>query len=140
MFYNEDGTPKVFPTEFGYHYIAVTGSTSTKELPSDEEMKAIIAKYLYINSTEEEQATFKDADGYFDDLAKLTEDEQTFITSWYSPATEEMSGSNPIALALIADRTSDHAKAIINFGNDEDLEERYNAINEVLRKSYEEEE
>lgn len=140
MLNNEDGTPKVFPTEFGYHYIAVTGSTSTKELPSDAEMKAIITKYLYINSTEEEQATFKDADGYFDDLAKLTEDEQTFITSWYSPATEEMSGSNPIALALIADRTSDHAKALINFGNDEDLEERYNAINEVLRKSYEEEE
>ena len=140
MLNNEDGTPKVFATEFGYHYIAVTGSTSVDELPSDEEMKAIIAKYLYINSTEEEQATYKDADGFFDDLAKLTEDEQNFITSWYSPATEEMSGSNPIALALIADRTSDRAKELINFGNDEDLEERYNAINEVLRKSYEEEE
>ena len=140
MLNNEDGTPKVFTTEFGYHYIAVTGSTSTKELPTDEEMKAIIAKYLYINSTEEEQATFENTDGFYDNLAKLTEDEQSFITSWYSPATEEMSGSNPIALALIADRTSDHAKELINFGNDSNLEERYNAINKVLKESYEEEE
>ena len=75
-----------------------------------------------------------------DNLAKLTEEEQKFITSWYSPATEEMSGSNPIALALIADRTSDRAMGLINFGNDEDLERRYNAINEILKKSYEEEE
>ncbi len=140
MLNNADGTPKVFATEFGYHYIAVTGSTSIDALPSDQEMKDIIAKYLYINSTEEEQATFKNDEGFFDNLAKLTEEEQKFITSWYSPATEEMSGSNPIALALIADRTSDRAMGLINFGNDEDLERRYNAINEILKKSYEEEE
>ena len=113
---------------------------TTDELPSDDEMKAIITKHLYINSTEDEQATFKDTDGYFDDLASLTTEENSFITTWYTPATEEMSGSNPIALKLIEDRTSDRVLGgLITFENNKDLE-RYTAINEVLRKSYEEEE
>ena len=96
--------------------------------------------HFIINSTEDEQATFKDTDGYFDDLASLTTEENSFITTWYTPATEEMSGSNPIALKLIEDRTSDRVLGgLITFENNKDLE-RYTAINEVLRKSYEEEE
>ena len=122
-----------FETSYGYHMIAVVGSKAPTELPSDEEAKAIIEKHLYISLTEDEQGEDHDK------LAALTADEQSFITSWYTPATEEMGGSNPVSKALLALRTDDANLNLIKFENNENLE-RYKTISEILAKSYEEEE
>ena len=113
--------------------IAVTGSTAPAELPADDVAKAIIEKHLYITLTEDEQAEDHDK------LATLTADEQAFITSWYTPAIEEMGGSTPLSKALLALRTNAENLSLIKFENNDNLE-RYKTISEILAKSYEEEE
>lgn len=122
-----------FETSYGYHMIAVTGSTAPAELPDDDVAKAIIEKHLYITLTEDEQAEDHDK------LATLTADEQAFITSWYTPAIEEMGGSTPLSKALLALRTNAENLSLIKFENNDNLE-RYKTISEILAKSYEEEE
>ena len=122
-----------FETSYGFHMIAVVGTTAPAELPSDEEAKAIIEKHLYVSLTEDEQGDDHDT------KASLTEDEKGFITSWYTPAIEEMGGSDPISKALLALRTDEANLKLIKFENNENLE-RYKTISEILEKSYEEEE
>ena len=122
-----------FETSYGYHMIAVTGSTAPAELPADDVAKSIIEKHLYISLTEDEQGEDHDT------LATLTTDEQSFITNWYTPAITEMGGETPVAKALIAIRTAEENLSLIKFENNENLE-RYKTISEILAKSYEEEE
>lgn len=122
-----------FETSYGYHMIAVTGTTAPVEIP--ENAKDIIAKYLYINYTDDEIDALEGEE--YDKLAALTEDEQSFIDTWYTPATEDMSDTNPLALALIDLREA--AMSEIKFENNDNLE-RYNSITEILIKKYTEDE
>lgn len=122
-----------FETSYGYHMIAVTGTTAPVEIP--ENARDIIAKYLYINYTDDEIDALEGEE--YDKLAALTDDEKSFIDKWYTPATKELSDTNPLALALIDLREA--AMSEINFENNDNLE-RYNSITEILVKKYTEEE
>lgn len=122
-----------FETSYGYHMIAVTGTTAPVEIPDNA--RDIIAKHLYINYTDDEIDALKDEE--YDKLAALTEEEKSFIDTWYTPATKDMSGTNPLALALIDLRKA--AMSEIKFENNDNLE-RYNSITEILVKKYTEEE
>lgn len=121
-----------FETSYGFHMIAVTGTTEPVEIP--ENARTIIEKYLYINLTSKEKDELEEE---FDKLASLTEDEKAFIDKWYTPATKELSGENPVALALVELRETYLNN--INYENNDNLE-RYKNITEVLKKSYTEEE
>ncbi len=122
-----------FETSYGYHMIAVTGTTAPVEIP--ENARDIIAKYLYINYTDDEIDALEGEE--YDKLAALTEDEKSFIDKWYTPATKEMTDTNPLALALIDLREA--AMSEIKFENNDNLE-RYNSITEILIKNYTEDE
>lgn len=121
-----------FETSYGYHMIAVTGTTAPVEIPVNA--RDIITKYLYINYTDDEIDALEGEE--YDKLAALTDDEKSFIDKWYTPATTEMSGTNPLGLALVELRKA--AMSEIKFENNDNLE-RYNSITEILIKNYSEE-
>ena len=107
--------------------VAVIGTTAPVEIPANA--KDIIAKHLYISLTEDEQGEDHDA------LAKLTAEEQEFITTWYTPATQVLGGDNPVSAKLIEVRTA--IKDQITYANKDNLA-KYDIITKILKQNYEE--
>ena len=118
---------EAFETSYGLHMVAVIGTTAPVEIPANA--KDIIAKHLYISLTEDEQGEDHDA------LAKLTAEEQEFITTWYTPATQVLGGDNPVSAKLIEVRTA--IKDQITYANKDNLA-KYDIITKILKQNYEE--